>query len=173
MALMYVEAVGLPGVQKGLVSLQVTLNDVTVFWSDVFAPKYFAAIQDLFKTSGTPRGEGGKFSGAPWTMLSPAYAKWKYKHYPGQPILTRDGRLRDSLAWGGNTLGPEGVWVATKHYAQFGTSVPYAAAHQYGVPKRNLPARPFLIKPDPAFWGPLLKQWVVKAAGYEGGKGLL
>lgn len=169
MPLLHFDLIGFKGVQQSLVSLETTLNDVTAFWTEVFAPTYFAAIQDLFNTSGTPRGEGGKFSGAPWAALTPIYAQWKYKVYPGAPILTATGTLRNSLAWGGAGLGPGGIFEATPHYVRFGTSVPYAAAHQYGSPKRNLPARTFLIKPDPQVFGPLLKQWLLTASGWKGG----
>lgn len=38
-------------------------------------------------------------AGAPGgaALLSPRYAKWKAKRYPGRPILTATGQLRDSL----------------------------------------------------------------------------
>jgi phage gpG-like protein len=166
-----VTVTGLDAVKKKVAALTATTKDLTGFWRDVFAPKYFGVIQDLFKTSGTPRGEGGKFSGAPWEKYSPAYAIWKYKTYPGQPILTATGRLRNSLAWGGNMLGPEGIFTATPKDVTFGSAVPYAAALHYGAPSRNLPARPFLIEPDSKVFSPLLKQWLLKMSGTDTGLG--
>lgn len=35
--------------------------------------------------------------GPGWRPLSPKYAKWKAKHYPGMPILVRTGALKASL----------------------------------------------------------------------------
>lgn len=163
--LLNIDLVGMPGVQKGLASLKTSMEDLTGFWTDVFAPKYFASVQDLFKTSGTPRGEGGKFSGAPWTKLTPLYAQWKYKVYPGMPILSATGRLRDSLAWSGTGIGAEGIFEATPGYVQFGTTVPYAGAHQHGT--KRMPKRTFLIQPDPAVFAPLLKQWILKMSGWS------
>jgi phage gpG-like protein len=169
MGLMNLEVTGVVGVQQHLLATQNAIQDLTAFWTDVFAPKYFAVVQDMFSTSGTPRGEGGRFSGAPWTSLTPLYAQWKYKVYPGMPILTASGTLRDSLVWTGAGLGPQGIWEAMPGSVRFGTSVPYAGAHQHGVPERNLPARPFLIKPDPAVFGPLMEQWIKKVSGWGSG----
>ena len=155
------EVTGADGVKKGLAAIQNAIEDLTPFWRDVFAPKYFAAVQDLFSTSGTPRGEGGRFSGAPWARLTPAYAVWKAKNYPGLPILTRTGRLKESLRWSGVGLGAEGIFEATPSFAIAGTSVPYGPAHQQGTGK--MVARPFLPQPDPAVFAPLMLKWILKA----------
>ena len=36
----------------------------------------------------------GKWGGDPWEPLSPDYAAWKAQHYPGRPMLWREGALR-------------------------------------------------------------------------------
>lgn len=42
---------------------------------------------------------GGAFEGNPaFAPLSPVYARYKGRRYPGAPILTRSGRMRASLA---------------------------------------------------------------------------
>ncbi len=40
-----------------------------------------------------------------------------------------------------------------------GTNVPYAASHNFGDPKRGIPARPFIPHPDrvPTVW---LQRWL-------------
>jgi len=34
-----------------------------------------------------------------WAALSPAYARWKARHYPGKPILEATGRMRRGFRW--------------------------------------------------------------------------
>jgi phage gpG-like protein len=154
------EVTGGEEVKKGLTALLDNLKDLTPFWRDVWAPKYFAMVQDLFKTGGASRGPGGRFKGGNWAWLSPKYQVWKSKNYPGQPILVRDGDLRESLRWSGSSLGPGGVFDPKPSYVIAGTSIPYGKYHQYGT--KHMPARPFLPTPDPAVFAPLLQQWLLK-----------
>jgi phage gpG-like protein len=87
-------------------------------------PIVAAAIERNFDEEGRP---------LPWPPLAPRYARAKARRLPGTRILERTGRLRRSVRTGveSNAL------VAS-------TDVPYAAAHQFGAPRRHLPARPFL-----------------------------
>jgi phage virion morphogenesis protein len=68
---------------------------------------------------------------APWPPLKPATLRQKPA---GLRILEHTGRLRRSIA----TRVESNALVAS-------TEVPYAAAHQFGAPRRRLPARPFLV----------------------------
>lgn len=73
--------------------------------------------------------------GRGWKQLSPSYAAWKEKHYPGQPILVREGEMEASL-----TDGPA-IDVREPSYAIFGTDDPKAALHQRGegrLPQRRV-----------------------------------
>jgi phage gpG-like protein len=160
-SLLSFEVTGTENVVKGLAAIQDAIADLTLFWREVFAPKYFGVVQDLFSTSGTPRGEGGRFSGGPWAKLSPAYAVWKHKNYPGKPILTRTGDLRESMRWSGSSVGAGGIFEATPSYAIAGTSIPYGRFHQSGTSK--MPARSFMPQPDPAVFAPLMLKWILKA----------
>jgi phage gpG-like protein len=155
------EVIGLTEVGKGIGALQDAIKDLRPFWKDVFAPKYFGIVQDLFATAGRARGEGGKFKGGAWPWLSPAYRIWKEAHYPGKPILVRKGHLRESVRWHG-APGPEGIFEATATYAIAGTRIPYGKYHQKGTSK--MPARPFLPPPDPKVFAPLMKEWLLKAS---------
>lgn len=80
---------------------------------------------------------GGGQTGA-WESLSDAYAAWKAKHYPGQPLLERTGALRAALTES-NTPHSYREWTA-RDFA-FGTAgLEYASFHQFGTGK--MPARP-------------------------------
>lgn len=159
MGILSFEIAGADAVKQGLAELSGKLSDLRPFWRDVFAPKYFGMVQDLFSTNGTPRGEGGKFSGGPWARLSPRYFVWKEQHYPNQPILTRTGTLRESLRWSGS-LGYGGIFDAQPGYVIVGTAVPYAKFHQTGT--KHMPKRNFLPTPDVAVFAPLLASWLTK-----------
>lgn len=64
------------------------------------------------------------FEGQPWAPLKSRTGK----------ILSDTRRLRNSITYG--LIGDDSVAI--------GTNVIYARAHNYGIPERNLPARPFL-----------------------------
>lgn len=69
--------------------------------------------------------------GRRWEALSPRYQRRKKKHK--DRILLLDEILRDTLHY-----------QADADSLQFGTSREYGATHQFGDPRRNIPARPFL-----------------------------
>ncbi len=141
---------------------QTAVKDLRPFFRDVFAPKYFAGVQDLFATEGRKRAPSGRFSGGVWPRLSPRYAAWKKVHFPGRKILEREGDLKKSLVWSGRRLGAKGIWDAHPDYVRFGTSVPYASYHQTGT--ATLPQRAFMDPPDPKVYAPLLKEWILRNA---------
>jgi phage gpG-like protein len=149
-------------VTNQLAALSAAVKDLRPFWREVFAPKYFGMVQDLFATGGRARGGGGRFKSGAWAALSPKYRIWKQAHYPGRPILVRDGDLRDSVRWTGNGPGPGGIFEATPNRVIAGTSIPYGKFHQDGT--STMPARPFLPPPDPQVFAPLLQQWLLKAS---------
>lgn len=72
-----------------------------------------------------------------WKALSPKYAIWKNRHYPGQPILVLTGTLKASMITEG---APGNFTFIGKNNAIFGTDVPYGKYHDQGggtLPKRN------------------------------------
>lgn len=79
--------------------------------------------------------EGAAGSYGRWKPLSPAYARWKQRHYPGRKILVRTGKLSESL-----TRVPMGIQDATRDRITLGTDIYYAQYHQTGG--RRLPRRP-------------------------------
>ena len=94
-------------------------------------PVVAAAIQRNFEEEGRPER---------WPPLSPGYALWKAARHPGRKILERTGALRSSIRVGIEPTVPAALVAST--------DLPYAAAHQFGVPQRNLPPRPFLVLTD-------------------------
>ncbi len=71
--------------------------------------------------------------GSPWAPLSPAYAKRKASGRGNRKILQRSGLLFGSLHY-----------QVEGEVLRFGVNRIYAAAHQFGRPEINLPARPFI-----------------------------
>lgn len=102
----------------------------------------FATLADRFATveAGQFASQGALGSGG-WAPLSPAYAAWKARRYPGAGILHRTGTLAASL-----TTRPFGVEDITRDQAVFGTRVPYAGYHQAGTDR--MPPRPPIQFPD-------------------------
>lgn len=81
-------------------------------------------------------GATGPYRASEWAPLSPAYArKVGRKH----ATLYVTGALYNSIAFEASSDGTRVV----------ASGVRYAAAHQFGYPDRNLPARPYFpMRPD-------------------------
>lgn len=77
----------------------------------------------------------GRYASGGWSPLSPRYAQWKARHYPGKPILEREGDLMTSL-----TQRPFGIEVITPTDLWMGSDVDYGRHHQRGsgrLPRRR------------------------------------
>ena len=70
-----------------------------------------------------------------WAPLSPEYADWKARHYPGRKILELTGLLKETMFGGTSYL----KWYAEPQELAVEVSVPYALFHQRGT--RRMPAR--------------------------------
>lgn len=112
---------------------------------------FFEHFTDWFHDHEAKQFESeGMYASAGWAPLSPRYAMWKHRVWPGKLILERQGKLKRSLtsrAAGGIGMIPgrggvvdidrgpgghaRGVFV--------GTDVEYAKFHQWGT--RNMPRR--------------------------------
>ena len=73
-------------------------------------------------------------TGEPWARLSPRYAAWKTKRYPGQPILRATGTMLDS------------AYIFTQGNRFLVRSTDYGPKNQFGIGKQ--PARPWMGVPD-------------------------
>lgn len=80
--------------------------------------------------------EGAHEGNPRFAPLSPRYARYKAKRYPNAPILTRSGRMRQSLAG----ITTDSIADITPDTLTYGTRVPYALYHQTGT--RKMPKRP-------------------------------
>jgi phage gpG-like protein len=95
-----------------------------------FRDVWFEQNERVFAAEGLPTA---------WPALSPAYAAWKQRNFPGKTILRRTDRLFGSLT----SMAPDTIFQATPRTLRMGSRVPYFMAHQVGA--GNLPARPPLV----------------------------
>jgi phage virion morphogenesis protein len=80
--------------------------------------------------------------GSPFKFLNPRYARQKEKRKGIRSILQFTGDLRSSIAY---QVEPDGGGVAIgTNIKTPGGALSLGAIHQFGAPKRNIPARPFL-----------------------------
>jgi phage gpG-like protein len=70
----------------------------------------------------------------PWERLTPRYASWKEKHYPGQPLLRATGLMQDA------------AYIYTRGNTFFVGSTDYGGYNQFGTSK--MAARPWMGVPD-------------------------
>ena len=81
------------------------------------------------------------------------------------PLRRRTGRLRKSLVWRGDTLGPRGIFESSPDRLQFGSAVFYGRFHQHGA--KHTPRRP-LIHIDEAQHSEQLTTWLQARAAASG-----
>jgi hypothetical protein len=128
-----------------LANLSERLTDWRTFWVEYFLPRYTEEVQQNFETEGELVGG--------WPDLSPSYAAWKTRHFPGTRILERTRRLRNSLSHGAGS-GPDTVLQVRPLELRWGTKVPYS--------KYLVPERPILPKVDPKRWRQFVENWMSK-----------
>jgi hypothetical protein len=138
-------------------------------WADLiddFDPVFDDVVKLFHKHERDQFRTQGKQTGPRWPKLSPKYAAWKRKHFPGRPILVRTGALRDALVKGGpgSIGGKKGLrgdrWLEVG--IDLGSDVgKYAEAHQFargpayeGAQRRPRPP----IRWDPSVWDKGIKQ---------------
>lgn len=113
-------------IRDGLRALEDRLGNLRPFFLDI-GEALLNSTRERFTTQTDPDGRRW----ADYAPLSDAYKKRKKKH--PDLILTLNGYLRGTLNYS-----------ATKDELRIGTPMIYGAAHQFGRPEINLPARPFL-----------------------------
>lgn len=87
-----IKVTGEKQVQSLLNAVSLRARDLRPVWRHI-ANDFSALEARQFDT------EGGL--GKPWPALSPAYAAWKSKHYPGRSMMVLSGDLFSSLVHGG------------------------------------------------------------------------
>jgi len=123
-AILSMEITGGEKIALMLQDVEVRTKDLHPVWEHI-SRDFRAASERQFSTEGSLSGG--------WAPLSPNYAAWKARHYPGTKILELTGALRDSLAG-----GPGYIDDRQADALRLGTSVPYGRYHQVGgrMPKR-------------------------------------
>jgi phage gpG-like protein len=132
-----------------------------------FAPVFSQIADDFLELESRQFESEGKAGSGGWAALSPRYAAWKQKRYPGAKILERTGLMKLSLTTNINF----GIREVSATQLVLGTKVPYAIYHQKGT--RKMPARPpiELSEDDKRRWSKLVHQWLYEMAASVGGTG--
>ena len=112
--------------ERTLARFDANVDDMTPAW-EAMADEFAAIERRQFATQ-------GRYASGGWAPLSPRYAAWKARHYPGKPILQREGDLVESL-----TRRPFGIEVITPDTMVVGSDVEYGRYHQHGdgLPRRR------------------------------------
>ena len=110
--------------RAALAQLRATTGDLRPVYRDL-GEALLNSTRDRFSTFKSPSGAG-------WASLSEDYQKRKKQNK--DKILTLRGHLRGSLDY---QVTAQALLVGTPIRA-------YGATHQFGDPRRNIPARPFL-----------------------------
>ena len=81
------------------------------------------------------------------------------------PLRRRTGRLRKSLVWRGDTLGPRGIFESSPDRLKFGTALFYGRFAQHGTKRQR--ATPLVHIDEPAH-AELLRTWLQARAAASG-----
>lgn len=119
------------GLNATLEGLERGLADLRPAWEGPVHDIVLTMEKEVFKQQGA-YGQGE------WAPLNPAYAAWKQRQYGVLPIMQLHGVLMGSLTDKGH---PSHVFRSGPSFAEYGTSVPYAAAQHFGYELRALPSR--------------------------------
>jgi len=96
--------------------------------------------------------EGGATRRGRWADLSPGYARWKAKHYPGRSVLIREDKLRKAMTQEGAPGNVEEIGPTTLVMGGFRRTAngrwDVATTHQKGRRDGSLPARPIIDLPE-------------------------
>lgn len=104
----------------------------------------------------------GPMNESKWSSLSPNYAKWKAKKYPGKSMLIAKGTLFKSLTQPGSDGN---VQILEPRKFNYGTFVPYASVHQSGY--KTIPQRQFLgvTREQRKVWKILMSKYIQDIKG--------
>lgn len=108
-------------IDRSLLGLADRARDLTPAW-DVLEERFTGYEARWFASQGDGQ----------WPQLSKTYREWKARHFPGKPILQREGELLASVT-------KPSISVKEPSFAIFGTDDPKAPAHQRG--EGHLPVR--------------------------------
>lgn len=130
---------------------------------ETIASHFWKINKENFEAQGQPKR---------FAPLSFRYKKWKDKNYPGKKIMQLTGRLMNSLAAENQEDAQDTIKNITAKYMEVGTDVEYAAAHNFGYPKRNLPARKIVqvTEKHRMVWDRIVQRWaygLFEKAGFE------
>lgn len=114
-----------------LKAMEAELRSFIRFWRGYVLPYLLQEVDEVFDDQ-------------PWDPLHPWYAWQKAQDFPGQPILRRTDLLYHSLT---QLNAPGSVQEFHDDVLVFGTDVPYAYYHEFGITPPNN-------------WGPLPKRSV-------------
>lgn len=117
---------------RRLGSFELQMRDLRPFWPKV-VPLFIGWMAEVFDT------EGGFWAG-PWAALSPRYAAWKSRRYPGKPILQAEGDLRRAASEPTRDVTPDSITLTIVD-----EKVQY---HFTGTPR--MPARPLFTEQLPS-----------------------
>ena len=123
------EVLGEREFKVGLGRMTKALGDMRPFWEKGLKPAFFQVEKAQFASQGAAGRNGA------WQGLSPKYAAWKARKFPGRGILVRSGALSGALLGGsGFVFQSHPQWVA------IGASSGYGTYHQKGggsLPRRR------------------------------------
>ena len=133
-----VEQRGIPENRAKLNQLAILMLDLRPFWPKV-VPLFIGWMREQFRTE-------GRYFNTPWRPLSPAYAAWKQRHYPGRGILIAEGDLRRGASLPERRATPRSLTLTIRWDKGGQTLDPNW--HQRGN-TQGMPARPLLSRTLP------------------------
>lgn len=134
MVVIQIDTIGDERLVRGFDRISSDIKDFREPFDEIYRD-FLDMEKQIFTAEGTPEG---------FVALSPKYARWKQKHYPGKKIMQLSGRLMKALTAEDQTSAKQLVTTVKKiekTEAEFGAKGPYVHRHQmgtHGMPQRKI-----------------------------------
>lgn len=127
-----------------------------------FTPAFKKITEDFYEGQSATFESEGAFEGkSKWPKLSPQYARWKSRNYPGKDMLVLRGGLKQAVT---SPKARGSIYQETKTSLTMGAEIMVngwnlVALHQFGT--RKMPARPVieLSNRQKKRWVDIIRNW--------------
>lgn len=126
------EVLGVPVLDRAFNRIDEYISDLRSVWPSV-SREFYAIELEQFESQGAA-GASGR-----WAPLSDAYARFKVRAFPGEPILQATHALKDSMT---SPDALDSIFIPEPQQLTIGSKREGARAHQRGGGR--LPARPII-----------------------------
>jgi len=124
-----------------------------------FKPVWQKIREDFHRIEAAQFDTKGGRSGTPWAQLSPRYAAWKMKYFPGMPLLQLTG-----LMWAQFAVGTGMRTIIEPLKLLMAPTMQYPVYHQQGTKSSPMRKVVALTEADKSSWMKMIHNYIYDKA---------